>query len=314
MFEDLTLPDGRVPPTRQAVELPLAERDFALRYTGLSAALTNPLYFRYRLLPDQPQWQELGAGRQLRFAHLAPGDYRIELVAFDAAGGVESQPAALPLRVPPHAFETRTFRYGLATLGLALLALAYYARQRTMRARQAALEIEVAQRTADLGEQQQHTEALLEDVSRQREEIEQLAASRSQFFANANHELRTPLAVILGPLQDAARGSALDARRIDAMLRHGQRLKRLIDHMLDLERLDTRRFPLARVPLDIGALIADGAHAFETLAQDGGLTLSVDLAADPLTIEGDEDQIARVIDNLLSNALKFEAAARRLCA
>lgn len=311
-FESLELPDGRSLAAARNLRLPPGERSFALRLTGLSQTLTEPLYFRYRLLSDGEEWQDIGPERLLRFSRLPPGRHVIEVAALDAAAGVLGPPARIEAALPAWWWETAAFRAGLLAAMLGALGFWLWRRGRAARARQRELERRVAERTAALHTQQRATEDALATVQRQSDEIARLAEAKSRFFANVSHELRTPLAVILGPLRDAARGQRLGEARIDAMLRNGSRLERLIEQMLDLERLDAQRFPLAPVALDLDAVLRESVAAFEPLARDAGLSLDAALPPSAPTVMADEEQIVRVLGNLLSNAIKFTPRGRRI--
>ena len=310
-IEAIDLPDGRSLPAAALTTLGRGERSFSMRFAGLSAALADPLYFRYRLWPDSDAWQDVGDTRVLRFSRLPPGDYTVEIAALDATSGVVGASARIAVRLPPWWWETWEFRIGAMAFCVVVAAAWLWRRSRRLQARQQELEARVAERTHALREQQDATQEALLTVQRQSGEIATLAEAKSRFFANVSHELRTPLAVILGPLRDAARGSALSGSRIDAMLRNGHRLERLIEQMLDLERIDARRFPLAPTTLAAAPLLRDAVAAFEPLAREACLALVSQVHADAM-LHVDEDQFARVLGNLLSNALKFTPRGGRV--
>ncbi len=311
-FESIELPDGRSLAAAPNLRLPPGERSFALRLTGLSQTLTEPLYFRYRLLSDGEAWQDIGPERLLRFSRLPPGRHAIEVAALDAAAGVLGPPARIEIALPARWWETAAFRGGLVAALLGALGFWLWRRGRAARERQRELERRVAERTSALHAQQRATEDALTTVQQQSDEIARLAEAKSRFFANVSHELRTPLAVILGPLRDAARGQTLGGARIEAMLRNGSRLERMIEQMLDLERLDAQRFPLAPVTLDLAAVVSESVAAFEPLARDAGLSLDVALPPSAPQVTADEEQIVRVLGNLLSNAIKFTPRGGRI--
>jgi two-component system phosphate regulon sensor histidine kinase PhoR len=138
---------------------------------------------------------------------------------------------------------------------------------------------------------------------------------RADFVANASHELRTPLAALSGfieTLQGSARDDAKARERFLAIMQEqARRMARLIDDLLSLSRieLNAHRRPDARVELEpIVRQVADG---LETLARDRGVTVSVK-AARGLTIPGDHDELVRVFENLVENALKYGASGKRV--
>lgn len=303
VFEQLDLPDGRSLPAAARVDLPRGDRSLTLRYTGLVPTLTEPVYFRYRLLPDSA-WSDLGDARQLSLTRLPPGEHVLELQAFGSSGE-PGEAARMTLVLPSHWFETMAFHVALAVLIALLLAAWLLHLRRSALMRQHRLERTVAQRTDAL-------RGALDTVSRQHAEIESLAASRTRFFANISHELRTPLALIAGPLRDAGDEGALDPQTRRLMRGNSERLERLVEQLLDLERIDAGRFPLHREPGDLCALVADTVQAFVPLARAQGIALATAQDARAGGLVFDADQIARVLGNLLSNALKFTPRGGRV--
>lgn len=296
VFERISLPDGHELPAGNRVRLPPGVRNFGVHYTGLAAQLTDPVYFRYRFARDRA-WSELGDVRQLSLQRLAPGTHELELVAF-GAGGALGPPARIELELPRWWYEKTGVRLAavvfMMMLGLAVL----WRRQQLAGQHRRLLEDTVSSRTIELRE-------ALETVHDQRDEIARLADSKAQFFANVSHELRTPLTLLLGPVDDLAEGRALSPERIRAMQHSGHRLERLIGQLLDLERIDARRFPLEMQALDLAALLRENVEAFMPLATRAEISLRLVEPLPVAQVRGDREQLVRVLANLLSNAVKF---------
>lgn len=299
VFESLILPDGRSMVASPEMQLSRRTRNFTLQYTGLAPQLTAPAYFRYRLLPDQG-WTDVGGARQISLSNLAPGSRTIELVALGSAGAAGSV-AQITVGLPYHVHETPAFRLGVPMLLLlGGVAWVLYLRHQG-RMRQRLLERSVAERTVEL-------QGALVTVNEQRDQIERLAQSKARFFANVSHELRTPLALLTGPIDDYVDGRPPSGQLLAAMQRNAHRLERLIGQLLDLERIDARRFPLRPQRLDLVALVQESVTAFRPLAEHEGISLLQNLPDQPTAVCGDSEQLMRVIGNLLSNALKFSPA------
>ena len=135
---------------------------------------------------------------------------------------------------------------------------------------------------------------------------------RSDFIANASHELRTPLASLLGfieTLQGAARDDpAARANFLAIMRAQGQRMARLIDDLLSLSRIEQKEHVRPAAPLDLAPLVRHVADTMAHLTQESGATLSIDAPA-PVVITGDRDELIRVMENLIENALKYGGPA-----
>lgn len=142
------------------------------------------------------------------------------------------------------------------------------------------------------------------------EKLQQLDAFKSRFFANITHELKTPLALILSSLELMLRGElghTLDeqARPINQMQRHGVKLLKLINDLLDLTKLEESSLKLKVARINIVTWAKDLIDELRPLAQRKGIqvTFTHDLPDEMLSV--DPERLERVLVNLLSNATKF---------
>ncbi len=138
---------------------------------------------------------------------------------------------------------------------------------------------------------------------------QRLETMRVDFVANASHELRTPLASLLGfieTLQGPARDDAKARERFLGIMRvQALRMTRLIDDLLSLSRIELRAHVPPTQAVDVGPLARQIADALGLIARERGVTLTLDAAPGPLRVLGDRDEILRVIENLVENAVKY---------
>jgi len=138
---------------------------------------------------------------------------------------------------------------------------------------------------------------------------------RADFVANASHELRTPLAALLGfieTLQGSAReDSKARARFLAIMQEQARRMARLIDDLLSLSRIELNAHRRPDTPVGLAPIVRQVADGLETLARDRGVTVNID-NANAMSVLGDHDELVRVFENLVENALKYGAAGRRV--
>jgi two-component system phosphate regulon sensor histidine kinase PhoR len=138
---------------------------------------------------------------------------------------------------------------------------------------------------------------------------------RADFVANASHELRTPLAALSGfieTLQGSARDDAKARERfLPIMQEQARRMARLIDDLLSLSRIELNAHRRPDTPVDLVPIIRQVADGLQTLARDRGVTVTVD-AANGVRVPGDRDELVRVFENLVENALKYGAPGRRV--
>jgi PAS domain S-box-containing protein len=148
------------------------------------------------------------------------------------------------------------------------------------------------------------------EIARQREELAELDKLKTQFFANISHEFRTPLTLMLGPIEDAlaARDEPLGAgqrERIAMAQRNGLRLQKLVNALLDFSRVEAGRIQAVYQPTDLAALTHDLASNFRSACEKAGLSLAIDAAALPEPVYVDREMWEKIVLNLLSNAFKF---------
>ncbi|WP_375757566.1 ATP-binding protein [Corallococcus exercitus] len=145
------------------------------------------------------------------------------------------------------------------------------------------------------------------------ERMEKLAAldrAKTAFFSNVSHEFRTPLTLMLGPVEDALSDSAeplgpRQAERLSLVQRNASRLLKLVNTLLDFTRTEAGRVRAAFQPTDLSAFTAELVSHFESIAKRAQLTLTVDLPPLPEPVWVDREMWEKVVFNLLSNAMKF---------
>jgi heavy metal sensor kinase len=135
--------------------------------------------------------------------------------------------------------------------------------------------------------------------------LEAAFAQQRQFTSDAAHELRTPVSVMLTQTQSALnreRSAAEYRQTVEACQRAAQRMRRLIESLLALARLDAGQEEMKRLPFDLARTARDCAELIRPLAEEKGIQLQLELA--PLRCLGDSDRMAQVVTNLLTNAIE----------
>ena len=142
-----------------------------------------------------------------------------------------------------------------------------------------------------------------------RTEIRRTEAMRVDFIANASHELRTPLASVLGfieTLQGPARDDpAAREKFLAIMAGQARRMARLVDDLLSLSRVEMHVHVRPRVTVDLAGLARQTVDALSGLARESGLSISLAAPAQPAGILGDRDELLRLVENLVENAIKY---------
>ena len=137
---------------------------------------------------------------------------------------------------------------------------------------------------------------------------------RADFVANASHELRTPLAALSGFI-DTLQGPARDdpaarERFLKIMQTQATRMARLIDDLLSLSRIELNAHLRPDKQADLVPILRQVADGLQTLARDRGVDVRLSMPAGPMPVLGDRDELLRVFENLVENALKYGASGK----
>ncbi|MEP6889102.1 MAG: response regulator [Nitrospirota bacterium] len=149
-----------------------------------------------------------------------------------------------------------------------------------------------------------------EEERRRAEALAELDRAKTAFFSNVSHEFRTPLTLMLGPVEELLSRSRTELApsakgQLEVVHRNGLRLLRLVNTLLDFSRIEAGRVQASYVATDLAAFTAELASCFRSATERAGLTLVVDcpLLSEPVYV--DRDMWEKIVLNLLSNAFKF---------
>ncbi|WP_223068595.1 two-component system histidine kinase PnpS [Paenibacillus caui] len=146
-------------------------------------------------------------------------------------------------------------------------------------------------------------------------EIRKLEVMRSEFVANVSHELKTPIAAVKGFAETLLTGEVKDEETARSFLKiiydEGDRLNRLIGDILELSKIESRRVPLAFVPIELRPWFESLFEVLKASADKKSISLKLDVP-EGLFMEGDEDRLRQIFMNLLSNAINYTLEGGRV--
>ncbi|UQA57492.1 ATP-binding protein [Polyangium aurulentum] len=142
------------------------------------------------------------------------------------------------------------------------------------------------------------------------DKLSRLDELKTRFFSNVSHEFRTPLTLMMGPvdqLLEGVHGPLGDAQRreLEVVRRNARRLLKLVNTLLDFSRIEAARTQMAYEPTDLACLTAELADAFRSIIEQSGLQLVVDCPPLPEPVYVDREMWEKIVLNLVSNAFKF---------
>jgi len=143
------------------------------------------------------------------------------------------------------------------------------------------------------------------EIARQRAELAELDKLKTQFFANISHEFRTPLTLMMGPLEDVLAEQAEGDPRLTLAHRNSLRLLKLVNTLLDFSRIEAGRIDASYAATDLAALTTELASNFRSAIERAGMTLSVQCEPLSEAVYVDREMWEKIVLNLLSNAFKF---------
>ena len=146
-----------------------------------------------------------------------------------------------------------------------------------------------------------------EEERRRADALAEVDRAKTAFFNNVSHEFRTPLTLLLGPLEDAMASPdrALGGEALATAHRNAQRLLKLVNTLLDFARIEAGRADAFFEPTDLDAFTSELAGAFRSAVESAGLRFDVDCRPLGQSVDVDRAMWEKIVFNLLSNALKF---------
>lgn len=276
------------PAWQQAVRLPYRQNTVTFSFSAL--AYGNPAHYRYRyrLAGLQQEWMEpLDKGRTVSFASLEPGTYTFEVMAAGNDGEWNQEPARVKLTILPPFWRTGWAYLLYVLAGLAVLLAA---RNYIIRRTRARMSLAAARRDA--------------------ERVRQLNEMKIKFFTNISHELRTPISLILSPMEHLLQQTdkKMQQAQVEMMQRNARRLLHLVNQLLDFRKMELSELHLQLVQENVIPFLESTVNSFLDLSVQKHIRLCFHTQQPRVVMAFDRDKVERILFNLLSNAFKFTPA------
>ena len=271
-------------PALKEITLSYEQNFFSLNFVALNYTEPQKNKYVYILEGVDPDWVQSGTKRSASYTNVIPGEYIFKVRAANNDGVWNNTGSSIRIIITPPWWRT-TWAYlsYLILIIILILILRHYDLKRQRMKHELALEHEHAQKL---------------------QEIDHL---KSRFFANISHEFRTPLTLILGPVEQMLSGNFRGnlQNQYQMILRNGRRLLRLINQLLDLSKLESGGMTLRAREENVVQLVRLYVQAFESLAKRKGIRLRFEAEQDNISAFVDRDKLEKILNNLLSNAFKF---------
>ncbi|MCP5051002.1 MAG: response regulator [bacterium] len=305
---------------KEPVELGPGKKRLKFDYTALTFINPQRITFKSRLNGYDSEWIDMGNLRTATFIGLSPGHYTFEVTAANPDGRWNPEPTSFSFYLRPYFYQTMWFYIFVSFFILLAVLSIHRFKVRQLRARKEKLKRLVGLQTRDLEERNielGNAKALIEAKNRQLEEqsekLKELDEAKSRFFANISHEFRSPLTLIMGPLERIIEnvennpdnpGKNL-GNSAKMMLRNSRRLLNLVDQLLELAKFDSGKMELQAALQNIVPFVKNIVMCFESLALQNQVELTFLAETEELPLYFDPEKMERIITNLLSNAFNY---------
>lgn len=268
-----------------AITLRYDEDIFSIEFASLGFINTHKNKYAYRLKGFNNNWLYTdGSSRKVTYTNLDPGKYTFYVKASNDRGVWNEQGIAVNIIVLPP-FWLTPLAYVLYVL--TILFILFFARRMVI--------------------QRAKMRFALEQERKEANRIRELDMMKTRFFTNVSHEFRTPLSLILTPLERMIGAADEPAQRTQYQLihRNARRLLNLVNQLLDFRKMEVHELKLHATEGDIIKFIKETVCSFNDIAEKRQIRFSYTAALESLFTTFDHEKLERVIFNLLSNAFKF---------
>ena len=298
----------------QNLSFPYASSSFRFEFTSTNLVAEETNEFQYKLEGYDDAWSEWTTENVKEYSRLWEGDYTFLVRSRNYAEQIGTTDAFAFVVMPP--WHRSIYAYVAYFLGAVLFVVGLIRwRSYKLEQEKKALQKEIAHQTQEIRQQNVQLEEQSEELKVNAEQLKELDKMKSNFFVNISHEFRTPLSLILSPLEkfiQEKEAAHIRLTEIERMHRNAKRLQQLINQLLDLAKLESGGMKLNVHEADFIYFLRVLSASFESLAESRNIQFEVDIPSATYEAYFDKDKIETVLYNLLSNAFKFTPDGGRI--
>ncbi|OLY94455.1 Signal transduction histidine kinase [Cnuella takakiae] len=267
------------------------KQNFTLSFVALNYTSPEQNQYAYKLEGFDRDWIDAGHATSVSYTNLDPGEYRFRVRASNNDGIWNEKGTAITIIVHPPFWRSN---YAYAFYLLAAIALVYYLRHRSM---------QKLKRKYLLEQERFHTE----QERKQAMHLHELDQLKIKFLTNLSHEFRTPISLILGPVDSLLQQEKNPQTngQLRMVRRNAKRLLNLVNQLLDFRKMEEKELNLQLSEGELVSFIRDVADSFRDLAERKRIDFVFRSGLDHFYTRFDQDKIERILFNVLSNAFKF---------
>ena len=259
---------------------------FSIEYVGVNYTRSKNNQYAYLLEGFDEKWNYVGSKTNATFTNVPAGDYIFQVKASNNDGLWNEIPTKLNIKILPAWWQSNLawLIYLLTLMTISYISYKVFIER-------------IRERRILKFEREEH------------KQLEALNSKKIQFFTNISHEFRTPLTLILNPLNDIIKGdfsnlSLTTKNKLEIIHKNSNRLSRLINELMDFRKLQFNKMSVNASKINLIPFIEEVSSHFEGEATEKNIILSVDYSENPINVWGDPSMLEKIIFNLLSNAFK----------
>lgn len=282
-----------------AKEISLAfKQNFALDFVGVNYTSPEQNRYAYMLEGFDDDWNYVGNSTTASYTNLDPGDYIFRIKASNNDGVWNNKGAFIKVHVRPPFWKTR---YAYALYAVVLISVVLWLRYKSSQRIKKKIRLE-------------QKKIYAEQERRQAERVHDLDRLKIKFLTNLSHEFRTPISLILGPVDKLIEQQKHQPsfRQLDMVKRNARRLLNLVNQLLDFRKMEEQELKVNMTEGELVSFIKDASDSFTDLAERKKIELVFSSAIDSLYTVFDHDKLERILFNVLSNAFKFTNEGGRI--
>lgn len=270
--------------TGQEIRIPYSESTFSINYVALNYTNTKKNEYAYRLENYDNKWRYVGGQRIATFTNLYPGTYYFQVIASNGNEVWNKEECTLKIIILPPWYRTvwAYIIYVIIGISFLFLLMRFYTNRIKMKSQ-------------------------LENEQFERKQLEKLNQLKMQFFSNITHEFRTPLTLILSPLNSIINqsvGKNVQNDYLKIIQNNAIKLLELVNELLDFSKSEAGHFTFKPIVSDLIKVLEQEIHTFIPLAERKNISLKYICQETSLTCIADTIIIQKIVSNLLSNAIK----------
>jgi signal transduction histidine kinase/ligand-binding sensor domain-containing protein/DNA-binding response OmpR family regulator len=267
------------------IELSHDQRSFMIDFVAINYGQSHKSQYCYMLKGFDKNWNCTGSNHTATYTNLDPGDYTFFVKAANSDGVWSKAPAKINIIIHPAPWNTWWAKLLYIVLFLTIIFILTKIRTERIKIK---------------------NQLELERLAREKEHA--LSESKTQFFTNISHEFRTPLSLILLPLESLISSEQFPAAikdRLVTVYKSADKMMRLVSELMDFSKLESTEMKLRVHYGELVKFIYDVASVFNDLAKKRNIRFEIDPRVTVLEGWFDRDKLEKVVVNVLSNAFKF---------